>query len=402
MNDSLDLRDIVVERRRRSREQHRKTHLFNGLSLRVDDGEIVAVAGPEGFGGTTLARLVAGVAAPDSGRILINGVDMTDTPADRRPVGLIGLGGGLLPQLTAEENITYGLRLRGEPRVFVRHRRDDVAKALELLPSLALRPHQLSAGQRIRVSLGRAMAGSAHTIAIDATAGSEGLGQLRDLVGRARRMATSVVMVATHDPTVVGQADRVVVIRDGRAGPAGSPAQLRAAPPDLVTARLVLTDPVTELTGVVSDGRLLLSWLRLPCPPGVPDGRRVTALFTATAVEIGPAPPAVSPVPLSTTMDAHSSISDDKLDPGRESAPDGAGPEWIPGRITTVDWVAGSPRVRAELLESPSLRLPAHPVTGDRPRSGDRVGLRVDPARLFIYDRDAEPYRLLAGPGARR
>ena len=155
MRRSLQLRDVAVGgwTRRRVRQP---PPAMDGWSLVIADGEILAVAGPPGFGGTNLARLVAGVVRPSSGTVLINGVDVIDIPAARLPVGLVPAGGGLLPHLTVEENVTYGARLLGRPNAVIRHRLDAVADRLELLPSLGLLPHEISPGQRFRAALARA------------------------------------------------------------------------------------------------------------------------------------------------------------------------------------------------------------------------------------------------------
>src|SRR5215204_1038798 len=107
---SLELCDVRLDLRR-GLARGRGRPLLDGLSLRVAPGEVVAAAGPPGFGGTSLSRLVAGIVVPESGQVRIGGTDVTGLLPARRAAGLVPVGGGLLPHLTTEANITYGLLL---------------------------------------------------------------------------------------------------------------------------------------------------------------------------------------------------------------------------------------------------------------------------------------------------
>lgn len=326
-------------------------------------GEVVAVAGPPGFGGTSVARLIAGIVVPESGHVRIGGADVTDLPPDRRPVGLVPVGGGLLPHLTTEANITYGLHLRKLPSAVVRHRIAEVAERLDLLPSLQLRPHELSAGQRMRAALARAVVRRVQVVTIDATAGARGAGQLRRLVERGWPGVPMSVVLCTGDPAVAGQADRVVVVRDGRAGPSGSLDDLRAAPPDLATARLVLPEPAVELTGDVRGGTVEFGPLAVPAPSGVPDGGRVVALAPGGALRLRTADSGLC----ATVVVA----------PAGPTAPAVIEPQAWPG----TRW---------------SVRAPV----GALPRPGDRVGVELDADRLLFFDAEAAGAPLLVVPEA--
>jgi len=131
-----------------------------GVDLTVAPGTRTAIVGPSGCGKTTLLRLVAGFDAPDSGQILLDGVQVADggasVPAHRRGIGLVAQDGALFPHLTIAENIGFGID-RGEA--------GRAARIVELAQTVGLdrtmlkrRPHQLSGGQQQRVALARAMA----------------------------------------------------------------------------------------------------------------------------------------------------------------------------------------------------------------------------------------------------
>ena len=128
------------------------------VSLSVEEGEFFALLGPSGCGKTTLLRLIAGFETPDSGQILINGVEMGAVPPYARPVNMMFQSYALFPHLDVAGNIAFGLRQEGMER----RRRD--ARVAEMLALVQMsdyarrRPHELSGGQKQRVALARALA----------------------------------------------------------------------------------------------------------------------------------------------------------------------------------------------------------------------------------------------------
>src|SRR5262249_23585852 len=127
------------------------------LSLEIGRGELVGLLGPSGSGKTTTLRMVAGFVAPSSGRILLDGEDVTGLPAHQRNIGMVFQSYALFPHLTVIENVAFGLRMR---QVRPAERRTGATAALELveLGGVAQRyPAQLSGGQQQRVALARAL-----------------------------------------------------------------------------------------------------------------------------------------------------------------------------------------------------------------------------------------------------
>ncbi|GAA4682912.1 hypothetical protein GCM10023263_18120 [Phytohabitans rumicis] len=166
------------------------------LSVRVRPGEITAVQATPAAG-TALARTVAGLAAPLSGRVYVADRDVTDQPPAARQIGYIPAGGGLLPHLTVRDNIEYGLRRREVVRELSRDWAATVTHRLELVPTLELRPHQLSDAQRLRVALARAAVCLPEALVVD-TPDPEIT--LPDLVARATLPATPQMAVLVITP----------------------------------------------------------------------------------------------------------------------------------------------------------------------------------------------------------
>ncbi|MER5335827.1 ATP-binding cassette domain-containing protein [Micromonospora sp. NPDC002717] len=152
--------------------------------------------------GTAVARVVAGLAAPVAGQVLVGGRDVTGMPPPRRRIAYVPAGGALLPHLTVRRNIAYGQRRRERVREVADDWTATVVDRLELAPTLELRPHLLSEAQRFRVALARAVACLPEVLVIDLPTGPAGGGRLTDLVGRLSPPDTAgaAVLVCTRDP----------------------------------------------------------------------------------------------------------------------------------------------------------------------------------------------------------
>ncbi|MGW4501947.1 ATP-binding cassette domain-containing protein [Micromonospora sp. NPDC004336] len=152
--------------------------------------------------GTAVARVVAGLAAPLAGQVLVGGRDVTALPPPRRRIAYVPAGGALLPHLTVRRNIAYGQRRRERVREVADDWTATVVDRLELAPTLALRPHLLSEAQRFRVALARAVACLPEVLVIDLPTGAGGGGRLTELVGRLSPPGTpgAALLVCTADP----------------------------------------------------------------------------------------------------------------------------------------------------------------------------------------------------------
>lgn len=197
----------------------------DNITLEIAAGELVALAGPSGSGKTTLLNLIGCIDKPDTGRVVIDGVDVTAVPLHRlartraEVLGFVFQTFNLVPVLTAWENVEYPLLLRGMSK---RDRDARVAAWLEQVGILAQakqRPDQLSGGQRQRVAIARAMAGEPKLVVADeptANLDSENAARILDLMKDINQRTGCTFVFATHDPAVISRAHRVVRVRDGR------------------------------------------------------------------------------------------------------------------------------------------------------------------------------------------
>ena len=198
---------------------------LRGVDLTVGEGELVAVRGRSGSGKTTLLNVIGGLDRPDSGRILVGGVNvtaMTDAEAlalRRDSVAYVFQSFALIPVLTAAENVGLPLRLRHTPVVEREARVAELLEHIGLTPHARQRPGELSGGQQQRVELARALAARPRLLLADEPTGQLDSATGRDIMNLIRRIVDEdgmTVVVATHDPELLAVADRVVEIADGR------------------------------------------------------------------------------------------------------------------------------------------------------------------------------------------
>ncbi|MFG2758977.1 ABC transporter ATP-binding protein [Streptomyces wuyuanensis] len=199
-------------------------HALRGVSFEVPRGELVALKGRSGSGKTTLLNLVGGLDSPDRGTITVDGTDLSGLGEDgllalrRDRIGFVFQSFGLIPILTAAENVGVPMRLRGtEPRE--REQRVELLLSLVgLADQAAQRPGELSGGQQQRVAVARALANRPALLIADEPTGQldadTGLAVM-ELLRAVVRSEGVTALVATHDAQLLGLADRVLALSDG-------------------------------------------------------------------------------------------------------------------------------------------------------------------------------------------
>ena len=175
---------------------------LESLDLTIGSGEFVSFLGPSGCGKTTALRIVAGFERPDGGRVLIGDRDITDTPANRRDMGMVFQAYSLFPNMTALDNVAFGLRVRRVAGAQRAKRAVELIEMVGLSPVARNYPHQLSGGQQQRVALARALAIEPRVLlldeplsALDATVRA----QLRDEIRRIQTRLGITTLFVTHD-----------------------------------------------------------------------------------------------------------------------------------------------------------------------------------------------------------
>jgi len=247
--ESPELQSVVV---RSLTKTWGETTAVDDVSFAVSPGQLVVLLGPSGCGKSTTLRLIAGLDEPTAGTIEINGKDVRGLTGAARGVAMVFQSYALLPHLSAADNITFGLSVRGTPRAEIARRLDKVAALLDLKPLLGRRPGQLSGGQQQRVALGRALIAEAPVCLLDEPLSNLDAQLRQDLRReiRALQQRLRITMIyVTHDQTeAMSMADRVILMRDGRIEQNGTPAELYQRPESLFVARFVGGAPMNLLT----------------------------------------------------------------------------------------------------------------------------------------------------------
>lgn len=203
---------------------------LSGVSFRIEEGELVCLLGASGSGKSTLLRIIGGLEDPESGRVIWNGEDITQTPAHLRGFGLMFQDYALFPNRTVEQNVSFGLEIKLVPP---KEREAIVMQQLELvrMQAFARRPvTELSGGEQQRVALARALAPDPHLLMLDEPLGALDHALRVQLIAEIRRIlkaSRKPALYVTHDrEEAFALADRLVVLHDGLVIQQGSPREL--------------------------------------------------------------------------------------------------------------------------------------------------------------------------------
>jgi len=230
------------------------------IDMNVEKGSFVCLLGPSGCGKTTLLRIIAGFEHATSGRLLLDGVDVSNVPPHKRGFGMVFQSLALFPHMSVAQNIAYGLKLRGIDKASQRDRVEELLNVIEL-PTIADRPvAALSGGQRQRVAIARALAVQPKLFlldeplsALDAKLRENMQIELRQLQ---RKFGVTTVLV-THDQTeAMTLADRLAVINEGKVEQMGSPMDLYSDPKTLFVASFIGSPHINLLPARFENGEL--------------------------------------------------------------------------------------------------------------------------------------------------
>ena len=231
----------------------------DNADLEIRDGEFFSMLGPSGSGKTTCLRMIAGFDRPTSGNILLYGQDVSDLPPYERDVNTVFQDYALFPHMTIEDNIAYGLMVKGVPKA---ERYRQVGEMLDLvrMPGFGYRkPSQLSGGQRQRVALARALINHPKVLLLDEPLGALDL-KLRqqmqvELKAIQKRVGITFIFVTHDQEEALAMSDRIAVFNEGKIEQVGTPSEIyeRPASPFVAgfvgTSNLISGETAKRITG---------------------------------------------------------------------------------------------------------------------------------------------------------
>jgi len=358
------------------RKRFGEVEVLKGVSLRISEGEFVTLLGPSGCGKSTLLRIIAGLERQSDGRVEIAGRVVDEVAAKDRNIAMVFQSYALYPHMTVRENIALPLdmrrlsrwqRLPGIGRLVPGARATrraiaaDVlhtAASLEIDPLLERRPSQLSGGQKQRVALGRALVRDPTAFLLDeplSNLDAKLRVQMRaELTDLHRRLRATMVYVTHDQAEAMTMSDRVAVMIAGELLQVAPPRRLYEDPDNLTVAEFVGSPKINALPGrVVTPGRVACLGATVAAPDAAAPGTAVVLGVRPEAIQLGPA----------------------------------GAPGTIPGRVRHVEHLGPETMVHAAVdgLETPVLaRL--DPIVGGAVAFEDRVGLRLPPERVLMFD----------------
>jgi len=316
------------------------TTIVDALDLTVARGELIALLGPSGCGKTTTMRAIAGLLSPVSGRIELDGRDITRLSANKRNVGLVFQSYALFPHLTVFDNVAFGLKLRGVARAEIERRVRGALAGVGLADFAARRPAALSGGQQQRVALVRSMVVEPFLLLLDEPLSNLDARlrlEMRAELRRLQRELGVTMIYVTHDQAeALALADRVVVMRGGAIEQMGPPEEIYERPRSAFVARFMGFENSFALTA----GRLIAPAGSLPFADALPGGVRGLA-WRPREVVLGRGPHSGTVVGLSYLGQSVEYLIETPIGPIKAETP-AAGDRFPPGATIAFDLPAAT------------------------------------------------------------
>jgi len=238
------------------------------MDIAIERGEFVTFLGPSGCGKTTVLRMIAGFEAPTAGAICVGGQDITAQSPQKRGIGIVFQNYALFPNLTVEQNIGFGLKVRKLPRREIAAKVAEVLRLVELNGKEGHYPHELSGGQRQRVALARALVVEPKILlldeplsALDARIRKNLREQIRDIQ---RRLQLTTVFVTHDQEEALTMSDRIYVMNQGKVEQHGTAEEIYTQPETEFVARfmgnynLLKAEEAHQLLGLQIDGHMAI------------------------------------------------------------------------------------------------------------------------------------------------
>ncbi|MBQ6315682.1 MAG: ABC transporter ATP-binding protein [Mogibacterium sp.] len=271
------------------------TVVLNGINLSVAENEFVTLLGPSGCGKTTTLRIIGGFERPDEGRVFFDGKDITNMPANQRPVNTVFQNYALFPHMTVGENIAFSMRVRNKPESYIKDKIKYALKLVNLDGFDVRRIDQLSGGQQQRIAMARAIVNEPRVLLLDEPLGALDL-KLRqemqyELVRLKKELGITFLYITHDQEEALTMSDKVVVMNEGYIQQEGTPEQIYDEPVNAFVADFIGDSNI--LPGQMTDEKLVrINGVDYPCidgtEQGFPPGRLVDVVIRPEDIDILP------------------------------------------------------------------------------------------------------------------
>jgi spermidine/putrescine transport system ATP-binding protein len=275
-----------------------KAAAVSDVTLEIGEGEFFSLLGPSGCGKTTTLRMIAGFEVPDSGRILLQGTDVTTVFSNRRPVNMVFQQYALFPHMSIYDNVAFGLKVKGVPRKEHKGRVLEILRVVELEGFENRRPRQLSGGQQQRVALARALVNQPAALLLDEPLGALDVKLRKQMQLELKRIQTDLgttFVYVTHDQEeALSMSDRIAVMNGGRVEQIAGPREIYEHPAtafvaDFIGSLNAIDFTVHELVGGYAVMRLGdAERVVLPVGSDTSTGDSLRVAVRPERVQIGP------------------------------------------------------------------------------------------------------------------
>jgi multiple sugar transport system ATP-binding protein len=288
------------------------TKSFNGktavrdVDLEVEDGQFMIIVGPSGCGKTTTLRMLAGFERPTQGNVRIGGKVVNDVPPKDRDIAMVFQNYALLPHLTVAKNLSFGMRIRREPRKTIEREVAAIAEMLGIGALLDRKPAQLSGGERQRVALGRALLRKPQAFLLDEPLSNLDAAlraQMRFELKRIHEIFPITTVYVTHDQVeAMTMADQIALMDHGRLQQVAPPERLYSEPSNAFVAGFIGSPKINLIPATVlrGEGGAMLSCLSCRIPVNGDLGS-VLERMDGDAVTVGLRPEEIQPCPAGST-----------------------------------------------------------------------------------------------------
>ena len=271
------------------------TVVLNGINLSVAENEFVTLLGPSGCGKTTTLRIIGGFERPDEGRVFFDGKDITDLPANQRPINTVFQNYALFPHMNVGENIAFSMRVRNKSEAYIKDKIKYALKLVNLDGFENRRIDQLSGGQQQRIAMARAIVNEPRVLLLDEPLGALDL-KLRqemqyELVRLKKELGITFLYITHDQEEALTMSDKVVVMNEGYIQQEGTPEQIYDEPVNAFVADFIGDSNI--LSGQMVDEKLVrINGIDYPCidgsEQGFPPGRPVDVVIRPEDIDILP------------------------------------------------------------------------------------------------------------------